>query len=74
MTTFFVTIMNCDLNVYNHIPYKPLQGCDYKKKKNLQNNLLKLKWKCQLINFSYVVYSSLYYELLNLKKVVIFAF
>jgi hypothetical protein len=74
MTTFFVTIMNCDLNVYNHIPYKPLQGCDYKQKNNLQNNLLKLKWKCQLINFSYVVYSSLYYELLNLKKVVIFAF
>jgi hypothetical protein len=29
--------MNCDLNVYNHIPYKLLQDCEYKpKKKTLQ--------------------------------------
>jgi len=27
-TTFFVTLTNCDLNVYNHIPYKHFQGCD----------------------------------------------
>ncbi len=27
---FFATLMNCDLNVDNHIPYKPLQDCDYK--------------------------------------------
>jgi len=31
---FLVTLMNYDLNVYSHIPYKPLQDCDYKKKKN----------------------------------------
>ncbi len=34
--TFFVTIMNCDLNMYSHIPYKPLQNCDYR-----QKNLIK---------------------------------
>jgi hypothetical protein len=33
VTTFFVTLMNCDLNVYSHILYKPLQGCDYRQKK-----------------------------------------
>jgi hypothetical protein len=42
VTTFFVTLMNCDLNLYNHIPYKPLQDCDYRpekkqKQKTLQN-------------------------------------
>jgi hypothetical protein len=25
--------MNYDSNVYSHIPYKPLQDCDYKQKK-----------------------------------------
>jgi hypothetical protein len=29
---FLVTLTNCDLNVYSHIPYKPLQGCDYRQK------------------------------------------
>jgi hypothetical protein len=29
--------MNCDLNVYSHIPYKLLQDYDYSKS-NLQNN------------------------------------
>ncbi len=24
VTIFFMTLTNCDLNVYNHIPYKPL--------------------------------------------------
>jgi hypothetical protein len=32
VTIFFVTLMNCDLNVYNHIPYKPLQDYDYRQK------------------------------------------
>jgi hypothetical protein len=32
MATFFATLTNCDLNVYSHIPYKPLQDCDYKPK------------------------------------------
>jgi len=31
-TTFFVTLTNCDLNVYSHIPYKPIQDCDYRQK------------------------------------------
>jgi hypothetical protein len=30
---FFLTLMNYDSNVYSHIPYKPLQDCDYKQKK-----------------------------------------
>jgi hypothetical protein len=38
VTISFVTLMNCDLNMYSHIPYKPLQDCDYKQKKTLQNN------------------------------------
>jgi hypothetical protein len=40
-------LMNCDLNMYSHIPYKSLQDCDFKppqkKKKNLQNSLVMLK-------------------------------
>jgi hypothetical protein len=37
--------MNCDLNMYNHIPYKPLQDCEYtqKKKKPYKNNSFMLK-------------------------------
>jgi hypothetical protein len=35
---FFVTLMNCDLNVYRHIPYKPLQDCDYKQKKFIKQH------------------------------------
>jgi hypothetical protein len=42
VTIFFVTLTNCDLNVYNHIPYKPVQDCDYRLKK-LQHNLFMLK-------------------------------
>jgi hypothetical protein len=30
--------MNCDLNVYSHIPYKSLIDCDYGEKKTLQNS------------------------------------
>jgi hypothetical protein len=37
VTTFFVTLMNFDLNEYNHIPYKPLQDCDYRQKKFTKN-------------------------------------
>jgi len=29
---FFVTLMNCHLNVYSHILYKPWQDCDYRPK------------------------------------------
>jgi hypothetical protein len=29
---FFLTLINYDSNVYSHIPYKPLQDCDYKQK------------------------------------------
>jgi hypothetical protein len=32
--------MNCDLNVYNHIPYELLQDCDYRKKKLYKTALL----------------------------------
>jgi hypothetical protein len=35
--------MNCDLNVYSHIPYKLLQDCDYRKKKTLQNSSFMLE-------------------------------
>jgi hypothetical protein len=35
--------MNCDLNMYSHIPYKPLQDCGYIQKKTLQNNSFMLE-------------------------------
>jgi hypothetical protein len=31
---FFLTLTNCDLSVYSYIPYKPLQDCDYRQRKN----------------------------------------
>jgi hypothetical protein len=30
---FCVTLMNCDLNVYSHIPCELLQDCDYRPEK-----------------------------------------
>jgi hypothetical protein len=42
VTTFFMTLMNCDLSMYNHIPYKPLQDCDYKEKKKKKKKLYKI--------------------------------
>jgi len=41
VTTSFVKLMNCDLNLCSHIPYKPLQDCDYKQKKNFKKILTK---------------------------------
>jgi len=35
---FLVTLMNCDLNVYSHILYKPLQNCDYRPKKSYKTS------------------------------------
>jgi len=43
MTTFFLALMNYDLNVCSHVPYKPLQDCNYRQKKTLQNNCFMLK-------------------------------
>jgi hypothetical protein len=37
---FCVTLTNCDSDVYSHFPYKPLQDCDYRQKKILQNSQL----------------------------------
>jgi hypothetical protein len=66
--------MNCDLNVYNHIPYKHLQACDYRpKKKNLTKQPFHAKIKVPIVKFSYMGYSMVYYALLELRKVVIFA-
>ncbi len=50
VTTFFVTLTNCDSNVYNHIPYKHVQDCDYRQK-TLQNNPFMLEYRCQLFKF-----------------------
>ncbi len=43
VTTFCVTLMNCDLNMYSHIPYKTLQDYDYRQEKTLQNNSFMLE-------------------------------
>jgi hypothetical protein len=41
VTTFiFVTLMNCDLNMYSHIPYKFLQDCDYKQNKSYKTAIV----------------------------------
>ncbi len=40
VTIFFVTLMNCDLNVYSHNPYKPLKDCDHRQKKPYKTILL----------------------------------
>jgi hypothetical protein len=32
--------MNCDLNMYSHIPYKPLQVCDYKQNKSYKTAIV----------------------------------
>jgi hypothetical protein len=73
VTTFYVTLMNCDLNACNHIPYKCLQDCDYRKKK-ITNQPFHARIKVSIDYISYMVYSKLYYALLDFKKVVIFAF
>jgi len=47
--------MNCDLNVYSHISYKPLQDCDYRppnkttqkeKQSSYKTILFMLEWRC----------------------------
>jgi hypothetical protein len=48
VTTFFVTLMNCDLNVYSHIPYKPLQDRDYGQK-NLTKQIFYVKIKVPIV-------------------------
>jgi hypothetical protein len=49
VTTFFVTLMNCDLNVYNHIPYKSLQDCDYRQKTKKTKTKTKKLYKIDLL-------------------------
>jgi hypothetical protein len=74
MTTFFfVTLMNCDLNVYSHIPCKPLQDCDYRQN-NLTEQWFHARIKVLIVFKNYMCYLKLYYVLLNLKKVMIFAY
>ncbi len=48
---FFLTLMNCDLNVYNHIPYKPLQDCDYRPKKLTKQPFLCYNKGANCLNF-----------------------
>jgi hypothetical protein len=51
VTTFFVALTNYDLNVYNHIPYKLLQDCDYKQKKPYKIVLLCLNKGANCLSF-----------------------
>jgi hypothetical protein len=55
--------MNCDLNVYSHIPYKPLQHCDYKGEKYH----FYARIKVPIVYISYMNYFKLYHALLDLK-------
>ncbi len=66
-----MTITNCDLNTYSHIPYKPLQDSDYKQKKPLQKQLFYARIKRSIVEIFYMGYFKLYYSLLDLKKIVI---
>jgi hypothetical protein len=74
MMTFFVTLMNCDLCAYSHITYNPLQGCDYRQKKILTKQSFYARMKVPIVLNSDMDYSTFYYALLDLKKVVIFAY
>ncbi len=49
MTIFVVTLMNFDLNMYSHIPYKPLQDCDYMQKKNLTKQPFYVRIKVPIV-------------------------
>jgi len=70
-----VTLTNCDSNLYNHILYKPLQDWDYRpKEKPSQNRLFYLRIKVSIVYIFYSVYFKFYYALLDLKKIVIFAY
>jgi hypothetical protein len=65
--------MNYDLNVHSHILYKPLQDGDCRQK-NLIKQSFYARIKVPIVKKIYVGYSKLYYALLDLKKVVIFAY
>ncbi len=62
MTTPFVTLTNCDLNMYSHIPYKLLQDCDYRGKKVAKQPFM-LESRCQLFKFpTWLILSSTAYD------------
>jgi len=71
VTTFLVTLTIYDLNVYSHIPYKPLQDCDYMQKKFTKEPFY-ARIKVPIVSIFYIGYSKSYYALVDLKKVVIF--
>jgi hypothetical protein len=48
---FLMTLTNCDLNLYSHILYKPLQDSDYMNFFLLQNNSFMLKIKVPIVKF-----------------------
>jgi hypothetical protein len=60
----FVTLSKCDLNVYSHIPYKPLQ--DYLSKivitgkKNFTKQFFNARIEVSILFFSYMVYLKFY--------------
>jgi len=62
---FLVTLTNCDLNVYRHIPYKTLQDCDYIPKKKLTKYSL-----CPLIKMFYFLDKFAYFLLLCIRKLI----
>ncbi len=51
MTTSLLTLTNCDLKVYSHIPFKPLQDYDYRSKKPYKTTFFMLEWRCPLSKF-----------------------
>jgi hypothetical protein len=67
---FLVTLINCDLNIYSHIPYKPLQDCGYMQKSPYRITLY-ARVNVSIVKFLNMGYSKIKYVLLDLKKVVI---
>jgi len=57
--------------VYSHIPYVPLQDCDYRQN-TLQNSFFYVRIKVLIVQKIYMSYFKFYYSLLNMKRIVIF--
>jgi hypothetical protein len=48
--------MNCDLNMYSHIPYKPLEDCDYKQNKSYKTSIVCWNKDSNCLNFLHGVF------------------
>jgi hypothetical protein len=67
--TFFFFFDKNELWLYSHIPYKPLQDCDYRQK--AYNITPYARINVSIVSIFYMCHFKINYVLLDLKKVVI---